>query len=193
MRVWLVAVLVLLGCEKTPSGRYDNSVNVDTRVAPPTQEQVTAANTTAKPAETSLSDRIADGKVTDDDVKLLLEQAAKNRAITYAHLKKSTDRYKGDIWRFRGKILEIAESKGTTRARIALDSYGQKAMLVEAPFETEFVEGNRVEVLGVLAGAYSYTSQAGWNITIPAMLAARITKPKEPKPLTLNGLQMLRE
>lgn len=134
----------------------------------------------AIPAESEdekLTWRLLNGKADDDDLRDLIGEANKNRDITFAHLKKNADRYKLRPWRFRGRILEIAESGGDTRARISLDSYGRSVMYVEAKFSTDFVENNFVEVLGLLAGSFDYTSQAGWHITVPAITAAAIEKP----------------
>jgi len=122
----------------------------------------------------------APGEVTGAYLEKLLELAAANKAITYGHLKKNADRYEGKAWTAAVKILEISEGqvKGQTMttARVSLDYYGNEAVMVIAPFSTEFVEGNFVEIAGFLTGSYSYTSQAGWNITIPSMVARAMVK-----------------
>jgi hypothetical protein len=115
------------------------------------------------------------GTATDDELRTAVSQAADNHIITYAHLKKNADRYRGEVWRFRGRIAEISEGAAGTVARITVDD--DAVMWVEAAFQTDFVEGNRVDVLGMLVGSKSYTSQAGWNITIPALTAFAIEKP----------------
>jgi hypothetical protein len=107
-----------------------------------------------------------------------LMQAA-DKTISYEHLKKNAGRYAGTKWEFIGKILEIHELEGRTIARISVDAAGVKPMFVTYPFTTEFVEDNRVYVLGELAGEHSYESRAGWNLTIPAIAAYVILKPDE--------------
>jgi hypothetical protein len=114
------------------------------------------------------------------------EQVRKNMAdadksVTYEHLKKNAERYAGRPWIFTGRILEISESQGGTMARMSLDDWGNKVIYVAAPLQTDFVEKNRVLVVGYLAGNYSYTSQANWNITIPAVAARAIMKPSGKK------------
>ena len=52
-------------------------------------------------------------------------------------------------------------------------------MKVTANFTTEFVDKDEVYVAGYLTGNYSYTSEAGWNITIPSIDARAILKPSE--------------
>lgn len=132
------------------------------------------------PADPELTAK-APGEMTGDWLKALLVQADANKNITYAHLKKSAEKYEGKPWALTGKILEIAEKRTDngftlTKGRISLDWYGNQALYFEAPFSTEFVEGNVVDMAGVLASTYSYTSQAGWNITIPAIAARSILK-----------------
>jgi hypothetical protein len=180
MRRVIVAMLLVCGCEEPR--RAPVSQDGVTKLAPPTAEQVAAARrpTTPQPqtATELIAVHIAAGTVTDDEAKDLYALALPNaKKITFAHLKKNANRYKGEPWGFTGRILEIGENDGQTVARIGIDSYGQNVMWVQAPFETDFVESNRVDVLGVLTGSYSYTSQAGWNISIPAIIAARIVKP----------------
>ncbi len=98
---------------------------------------------------------------------------AVDEELTYAQLKKSPEKYAGRAWGFEGKILQIGETGDKTWARVGLDSWGNDVVWVEGDFTTEFVDGQRVALLGYLAGTHSYKSQAGWDIRIPA-LAARI-------------------
>lgn len=104
---------------------------------------------------------------------------AADGSITYAHLKKNADRYAGRPWAFTGKILEISEVGGGTAARVSLDDWGTKPVWVVSAFETDFLEHDRVYVVGYLGGSYTYTSQAGWTITIPALMARAMLKPGE--------------
>ncbi len=96
--------------------------------------------------------------------------------IKYAHLKKNADRYKQIPWSFSGRIVEITETESGSFARVSLDAFGNNIIFVVAQFHTDFVEGDSVDVLGMLAGSYSYKSQAGWDIAIPSMLARSIQK-----------------
>ncbi len=102
-----------------------------------------------------------------------------DKTITYEHLKKNADKHAGKPWAFSGKILEITEKDGITEARIALDDWGNKVIYVAGPIETLFVEKNRVYVIGYLAGNYSYTSQANWKITVPALAVRAMIKPQD--------------
>ncbi len=102
-----------------------------------------------------------------------------NPQITYAHIKKNADRYSGQNWAFTGKVLEIQESGNYTIARIGIGAYGMDAIWIEAPFTTDFIEQKKVFVVGEIRGMKSYTSQAGWEITIPEIRAIAITTPAE--------------
>lgn len=121
--------------------------------------------------------RIKDEGVDDFQIKQNLLNA--DKSITYELLKKNPQKYAGRPWAFEGKILEITEKNGATVARITLDDWGNKPMMVMGPIETSFVEKDHVYVVGYLAGDYSYTSQANWNITIPALAVRAIMKKKD--------------
>jgi hypothetical protein len=102
-----------------------------------------------------------------------------DNTLTMAKIKKNPDRYYGESWAFTGKILEITERGNLTVARVGVGAYGLEAIWVEAPFTTEFVDNNNVFVIGTIKGTKSYTSQAGWEITIPHVQAVAIVKPSE--------------
>ncbi len=104
--------------------------------------------------------------------------------LTYSHLIKNPDRYKGQPWAFSGRVLQITELEGKTTALIMLDPYGQKNVYVTADFITNFVENNQVYVIGYINGSYSYTSQANYNLTVPLITASAIVKPSERTKLT---------
>lgn len=112
-----------------------------------------------------------------------------DKTITYEQLKKNSIKHAGKAWAFTGKILEIREIGEDTVARVSLDDWGSKPIYIAAPMSTEFVENNRVYVVGYLAGNYSYESQAGWNLTIPALAARAILKPSEAAKYKSNAPQ----
>ena len=105
--------------------------------------------------------------------------AAAQSKITYEQLKKNADRYDGESWAFTGRVFQIQENGSQTFALVSLDAWGNKLIAVKANFATDFVEKDQVYVVGILAGNYSYTSVAGWNMTIPAIDAHAILKPSD--------------
>jgi hypothetical protein len=175
---WAVlAVLLLVGYAVS---RYDSCQSRRAEVPQPTPVA------TASPQPAGLlsadSDPAADtydpaSDRSEEAVRLNIRQA--NKSITYEHLKKNADRYDGEPWAFTGRILQVQEAGGQTTALVSLDSWGSKTMYVRASFTTEFVEKDQVYVVGYLAGNYSYTSVAGWNLTVPALDARAILKPAE--------------
>jgi hypothetical protein len=98
--------------------------------------------------------------------------------ISYELVKKNPAKYAGEAWHCRGKILEIAEKDGKTAARLDVDD-SSKPMYLLGNMETPFVEGDDVVVIGYLAGEHSYTSQANWNISIPALAVRAMLRPDE--------------
>lgn len=137
----------------------------------------TASGQTDQDVGRAMGDRLLAGTLTADDMKILLREAERNKAITYAHLMKNADKYKNDPWRLRGRLIQINESNdGITTGQIALDEWGNQLMHFEGKLSTDFVENNVVEILGVLEGSYSYTAINGWEMTVPQILVAAMTK-----------------
>jgi|GEM_PF-3464834 len=94
--------------------------------------------------------------------------------VTFSMLKKNPDRYATRAWACeKAKIVEINEREGITQARIQTD---EGIYFVIGRFQTDFVDGDRVDVMGFLAGNYTYESQAKWQITLPAVAAGGFFK-----------------
>lgn len=120
-----------------------------------------------------------------DDIAWFVERSDANKNVTYQHLMKNAARYAGMPWKTQARILEIEELPGpVTVARISVDYFGNSAMYVFGRFDTDFVQHDAVDIMGYLADTFSYQSQAGWNITIPAMSMMTMTK--------LGGISKLR-
>lgn len=168
-----VAAAVVAGATSKPQHAPAMPAKLLSPPAPTTPPQPAPSDPKAE-ARKMLSVNLAGG-----GLKTFLKAAAdeqKETPITYAHLKKNADRYSGRKTVFQGVIDEIGERNGETIARIAANGNSELMFWVQAAFETDFVEGNRVDVAGILAGATTYQSQAGWNITIPTVLARSIQK-----------------
>lgn len=121
-------------------------------------------------------------RITDegsDDSQIRQNIAGVDKSITYEHLKKNADKYAGKPWAARGKIIQIREADGETSALVSLDGWGNKNIWIVGNFSSDFVENNQVYVVGYLAGNYSYTSIANWQLTIPALAVRAMLKPGE--------------
>lgn len=131
----------------------------------------------------------------EEEVRLKAEQEAKEKAkaeaqaaaakkanaktINYAQLKKNPDRYKGEYVKYTGEILQILEGDNITNIRLAVTktSYGydfNDVIYIEYKGYTDFVDNDIVTVYGEIYGSYSYESQAGYNITLPGLIADKV-------------------
>ncbi|WP_026702862.1 hypothetical protein [Salibacterium aidingense] len=96
--------------------------------------------------------------------------------LDFARLKKNPDKHAGTYVTYTGEIIEIQESDNTTYMRLAVTktNYGydyDDVIYVEYDDYTEFVEEDEVTIYGEVYGTFDYTSQAGWDISIPAVIA----------------------
>lgn len=105
-----------------------------------------------------------------DSIKLD-EQKASAKSIDFAHLDKNPDRHIGEYVTYTGEILQIMEGNGVTNIRLALDDWGNDVLFVEYNGYTDFIDGDTVTIYGTVDGSYTYTSQAGWEITLPNIMA----------------------
>ncbi|WDI05025.1 hypothetical protein PUW25_26005 (plasmid) [Paenibacillus urinalis] len=104
------------------------------------------------------------------------DKKANAQTIEYPHLSKNPDRYAGEYVTYTGEIVQILESGEFTNIRLAVtqDEWGYNyndLIFIEYEGLTDFVDGDVVTVYGEIYGAYSYTSQAGWEITLPGLVA----------------------
>jgi hypothetical protein len=104
------------------------------------------------------------------------------KTVKYGEIEKSPDKYVGQKVKFKGKILEIQEVSGVGIMRIAVTYMGydiwnfNDAVWVNYTGTTDAVKDDIVTVYGTMLLPKSYTSQAGWEITIPQMDAKYIEK-----------------
>lgn len=105
-------------------------------------------------------------------------QDIKDSAITidYKQLEKNKNRDVGKLAKFKGQIVQILEEGDYTviRLSVAQDSWGwdtNAILWVEYAGTTEFVQDDVITVYGRMMGEHSYQSQAGWDISVPSMLA----------------------
>ena len=107
------------------------------------------------------------------------EKKANAQPIKYAQFKKNPDRHTGEYVKYEGQIIQIMEGDDLTQIRLAVtqDSFGWNSndlIFVEYDGLTDFVEEDVVTIYGEVYGSYNYESQAGWDITLPAVLADTI-------------------
>jgi hypothetical protein len=105
------------------------------------------------------------------DAKRLADKKAKAKTIDFKQLDKNPDRYAGEFVKYTGEIIQILEGDNLTNIRLALDDWGNEVIYIEYEGYTDFVEEDTVTIYGEIYGSHTYTSQAGWNITLPAIIA----------------------
>jgi hypothetical protein len=95
-------------------------------------------------------------------------------------LMKNPDAYSGKRLRAVGKITNIMEQNGETTIQmdITRGSYGfwNDSIMVFYKGTTPFVQDDIVQVWGDCGGRYSYTSVAGWELTVPLIQAKYVAK-----------------
>ncbi|MDA5560634.1 hypothetical protein PJK55_07835 [Exiguobacterium sp. MMG028] len=107
------------------------------------------------------------------------EESFANSTIEFKHLNKGADRYAGEAVRFKGEIVQIQEDgEGSTiRLAVTQTSYGwspNDIIMLYYPELTDFFTDDVVTIDGYVVGDYTYTSQAGWDITVPLINAEQV-------------------
>ncbi len=103
---------------------------------------------------------------------------ARDSGLGYKQLSKNPDRWIGTFVKFRGKVFTIKEEEGATIIQMNVTHHGydiwddQIVVLVER--YTNIVEDNVITVFGTVQGSLSFTTVAGWTLTVPAVKAEAI-------------------
>ncbi|MGE7604381.1 hypothetical protein ACQKL5_18185 [Peribacillus sp. NPDC097675] len=127
----------------------------------------------------------AEKRAKEEAEKKAKEEAAAKKAnakpIEYNRLKKNPDKMIGEYTKYTGKVVQIQEEEDFTAIRLAVTktSYGydpNDIIMVMYAGTTDYIEDDVITVYGTISGKYNYTSQAGWEISIPSMLAEEFEK-----------------
>lgn len=98
--------------------------------------------------------------------------------ITYAMLARGADAHFESRECFRGVVEEIHDlPSGGVVMRLRVGGYDD-VLWVESVMrpDDDVVARSRVRACGYIAGTHTYESQAGWNITLPSMLAVWVDR-----------------
>lgn len=120
---------------------------------------------------------ITEGYSEEEIASLQLEKKkSKATTIDFKQLDKNADRHAGEYVTYTGEIVQIMEGDNVTQIRLAVteESYGynpSELIFVEYEGYTDFVEEDIVTIYGTVYGSFTYTSQAGYNISLPGILA----------------------
>lgn len=144
------------------------------------EEKAASEKAAAKAEAEAAAKEEAEQKAAAEKEAQELEEKINNaQSLDYLKLKKNPDRYAGEYVKYSGEIVEIQEGDNFTIIRLAVTktSYGydfNDIVFVNYPGYTDYVDEDIVTVYGVINGSYSYTSQAGWEITVPSMIADKV-------------------
>jgi tetratricopeptide (TPR) repeat protein len=114
--------------------------------------------------------RLTEQQIAEMEEQRRREFVAKTRVIPYNELDSRADDLKGTPIEIRGEVAQlIATGLFTTTyaARLNTRSFTDTVYLVFRENPADLVEGDRIVVYGTVDGYQSYTSIAGWRITIP--------------------------
>lgn len=147
--------------------------------SPPSPPPVPAQPVRAQPAPESgqtilsMARLIAGQSGAQRNQSLCSIEASANRSITGAALARNANRFDGQTIVFSGEVFEVQDDpSGGTFLRVGMGGASHiNAVLAPLSPPDTVLAGARVRVWGQLAGTFSYTSQAGWQITIPKVIA----------------------
>jgi hypothetical protein len=104
-----------------------------------------------------------------------LEQQA--QTIDFQQLTKDPTSFNGTIAKFTGQVLEIHEANGQGILRLAVVPLAEgiwspnvnDVVWIDYQGSNKSVQGDVVNVYGLMTGTKTYTSEANYNITVPSM------------------------
>lgn len=102
--------------------------------------------------------------------------------LSYAMFSKNPDRYKGTHIAVLGRIFTIQESGNSTVVQVNLSYTGgslfnfEDQIIVTYDQKTDFVKDSFVWICGTIEGSQTYTSVAGYTITVPHIAAEYLGK-----------------
>ena len=147
-----------------------------------TEEELAEKEKAEAEAEKKAAEEAERKRIEEEEkaAKELAEKKANAEPIPFKQIDKNPDRYAGEYVKYRGEIIQIMESEDSTVIRLAVTktSYGydyNDVIYVEYGDWTEFVEEDVVTVYGTIYGSYTYTSQAGYEISLPSLIADEVT------------------
>lgn len=103
---------------------------------------------------------------------------AQCRPMEFRVLNKNPDAYKGQKYFAMGQVVQIMEGYGSTdiRLNVTRDQWGywDDTIYVTYSGSVPAYEDSIIKIWGEIQGSYTYTSTAGWNITLPLVKAKYI-------------------
>lgn len=95
--------------------------------------------------------------------------------LDFRILDKNPDTWKGTNVTYIGRVAQIIEGKDSTDMRMNITELDFENWIdtiwVHYPGLTSALEDSLIQIWGTVIGKYTYTSQAGWEITLPLVIA----------------------
>ena len=104
------------------------------------------------------------------------------QSVSYKKVARNPDDYEGKRLKFTGKVVQVIEGEDSTEIRVAIDEDYDDVVYVgynPAIMQERILEDDTVTVYGTSVGLVTYESTMGGNITIPALVADKITIDEE--------------
>lgn len=100
------------------------------------------------------------------------------QALDYKAISRDPEPYKGNLYKFDGKVLQVMESGQDVTLRVASKGNYDDVVYVtyhRADGESRILEDDRVTIYGTSKGLYTYETVMGAAVTIPRIEADSIT------------------
>ena len=166
--------------EETPEEKQAREAKEAEEKAAAEQKKKEEAEAKAKAEAEKKAKEEAEAKAkAEAEAKAKAEKKANAQTIDYARLKKNPDRYAGEYVKYTGEIVQILEGNGMTNIRLSVtkESYGYSfndIVFIEYVGYTDFIDGDIITIYGEVYGNYTYESQAGYQISLPGILADEV-------------------
>lgn len=178
--VIILAALIIIGNigSLVSGGKEEQAPTATTQaIAQATTETTRAITTTTTAPATTTTIEPPTTTTTEDPAARRAAYIQITESVEYRKLEKSPDRYIGKPLRFTGEVVQIVEDSTGTIVRLAVTKtdwgYDYDSIVwlwYPGPMEDVYEE-DIIRVWGEGNGSQSYMSQAGWEITIPAIIA----------------------
>jgi hypothetical protein len=165
----LVVIGVIAGAAIAGSGKSNKTVAIVNTTTSTLATTTTAQPTTTLPPTTTTTESEAAFK-------------ARCEKVAYKVLSKNPDSLTTNAYYLKGKIFQIMEDSGETFMLVSVtnEGYGfwDDNVAVTYLGTVDVYEDDIVKIWGVCTGSYSYTSTAGYELTVPGILAGYVEKSK---------------
>lgn len=128
-----------------------------------------------------------------DDLMFRAMIVDNNPSIKYDQIIEEPHAHIGKAKYFSGKILELNQKNGFETALIQTVGKEQKTWLVLSVGQSQFKEGDVVDVVGIIGGMAQYTSRAGPLMRLPGVTAMKFLEFGQIEKIAKTLMRILKE